>query len=174
MSQWTHLAGLIRLDSMGANIVRLPVEEMNKRVKEAVAKALGNICDYDSSSETWDLCNVPQGSEGSLQYKVFANSDKEDHGLSWGYVAIWGDLRDFGTEDYPSVLDWFQKSLERLMLPEGFGSPEDMSQNDKALYAIASFGIRDAVLSVHAEGSPCKILLWDYEADKVIEVASIP
>jgi len=173
MSQWTHIAGLIRLDSMGAVLVRLPVREMNDRLKVAVAKALGNTCDFESSIEASEVCNVPCGSEGSLQYKVLSNSDsdKDAHALSWGYVVIWGDLRNFGTEDYPEVLEWFQKSLEQLQHPEGFGSPDDMSQNDKALYAIASFGIRDAVLSVHAEYSPCKILIWDSEVNKVIEVA---
>lgn len=169
MSQWTHIAGLIRLDSMGARLVRLPVREMNDRVKVAAAKALGYTCNYESKEEAWEKCSVPRGSESSLQYQVFSNSDKEEHALSWGYVAIWGDLRDFGKEKYPSVLDWFQKSLERLQHPEGFSSPEDMSQNNKALFAIASFGIRDAVLSVHAEFSPCKILLWDSDANKVIE-----
>lgn len=173
MSQWTHIAGLIRLDSMGAAIVRLPVREMNDRLKVAAAKALGYTCNFESSIEAREACSVPQGSEGSLQYQVFSNSDKDEHALSWGYVAIWGDLRDFGTEDYPSVLDWFQKSLERLQHPEGFGSPKDMSQNDRALYAIASFMIRDAVLSVRAESFPCKILIWDSETNKVIE-ASIP
>lgn len=173
MSQWTHLAGLIRLDAFGATLVRLPFEEISKMVKEAAVKALGNTCDYEDNSEAWEACNVPQGSEGSLQYKIFSNSNKDTPSLSWGYVAIWGDLRDFGTKDYPSVLDWFQKSLERLQHPEGFGSPEDMSQNVKAMYAIASFGIRDAVLSVHAESSPCKVLRWDSEKNKVIEI-SIP
>lgn len=174
MSQWTHIAGLIRLDSMGAVMVRLPVREINDRLKVAAAKALGYTCSFESSNEAWDQCSVPRGSEGSLQYQVFSNSDRDEHALSWGYVAIWGDLRDFGTEDYPSVLDWFQKSLERLQHPEGFGSPESMSQNDKALHVIASFIIRDAVLSVHAESFPCKVLIWNSEASKVIELASIP
>ncbi len=169
MSQWTHIAGLIRLDSMGAIIVRLPFEEMAKRVKEAAAKALGNTFEFESSLEVSQRCNVPAGSEGSLQYKVYTNTESDTHSLSWGYVAIWGDLRGFGTEDYPEVLEWFQKSLERLMHPEGFGSPDNMSQNEKALYMIATLSIRDAVLSVAAEGSPCKILLWDSETNKVIE-----
>ena len=66
MSQWTHVAGLIRLDSMGAVIVRLTIEEMNKRLKEAAAKALGNTCDFESPSDAWDLCTVPPGMEAFI------------------------------------------------------------------------------------------------------------
>ncbi len=116
MSQWTHVAGIIRLDSMGNCIVRqVPTESKREKIEEAVTKALGNTCNFESTPEEDERCNVPAGSEGSLQHNVFPNSDDEDDpGVSWGYATIWGDLRDFGTEDVPKIKDWFQKSLERL------------------------------------------------------------
>ncbi|KKK95110.1 hypothetical protein LCGC14_2676090 [marine sediment metagenome] len=167
MSQWTHVAGIIRIDSMGAAIVRGPDKEKNNKIKEAVAKALGNTFNFESSEEDWNRGSAPAGSEGSLQYSVSSNSDGDEHALSWGYISIWGDLRDFGSEDVPSLTDWFQKSLERLLKPEGFEDPAFMSNNDKAEYMLSSFMIRDAVLGIHVEYSPRIVLVWDDEKKKV-------
>lgn len=171
MSQWTHVAGIIRLDNMGANIVRqMPTGSKRERIEEAVTKALGSTCDYESDQEAWERCSVPRGSEGSLQHNVFPNSDEEDsHALSWGYATIWGDLRDFGTEDVPKIKNWFQKSLERLQKPDGFKSPKEMTMLEKAEYMLSTFIIRDAVLSVNVEYQSALILLWDGELKKVIE-----
>ena len=173
MSKWTHVAGIIRLDSMGAQIVRqLPTECGSKRekIEEAVTRALGNTCNFESTPEESAICNVPTGSEGSLQHNVFPNSDKgDDHGLSWGYATIWGDLRDFGTEDVPTIKEWFQRSLKRLLKPEGFNDPKGMPDLEKALYMLSCFLIRDAVLSIDVESGPNIILLWDGDAEEVKE-----
>lgn len=170
MSQWTHVAGIIRLDSLGATIVMGPTSIKRQKIEEAVAKAMGNTCDYESEPEEWEQCNVPRGSEGSLQYNVFPNSDKDDHALSWGYAVIWGDLRDFGEEDVPGIQDWFQKSLERLQKPEGFNPLEEMGMDEKWDYMLHSFLIRQAVLSVRVEYGERTILLWDDDTRQVIKV----
>lgn len=170
MSQWTHLAGLIRLDSVGAQLVRAFPGSIPEKLKAAVVKALGNTCNFDSPREAWDQCTVPSGSEGSLQYSVFPNSEKDNHALSWGYVPIWGDLRDFGSEDVPKLAEWFEKSLARLSKPEGFGDPADMDVLEKANYMLSTFVVRDAVLSIDVEGELALILLWDDEAEKVIRL----
>jgi hypothetical protein len=168
MSQWTHLAGIIRLDSLGASIVRAyPGGKLNK-IKEAVTKALGNTCNFESPEETWDKCDVPMGSEGSLQYNVFPNSDRDNCSLSWGYAVIWGDLRDFGLDDVPKIHEWFQNSIERLKAPGEIKKPEEMSMEERADFLLSSFSIRDAVLSVDVENQPRIILLW--ETDKVIRI----
>lgn len=168
MSQWTHVAGVIRLDSMGAPMVRLDVEPKNKVIKEAAARALGNTCDFDSSAEEHARCSVPKGSEGSLQYRVHPNSDEDTHSLSWGYAAIWGDLRDFGLEGVPGIQKWFQRSLERLQKPEGYKSPGDMEEREKALYMLSTFSIRGAILSVDVEHGPQIIMVWDEDTRKVV------
>jgi hypothetical protein len=169
MSQWTHLAGIIRLDNMGHCMVRAATIRKKEIMEEAIAKALGKTCDYNSPDEAWDQCTVPCGSEGSLQYRVFPNVDPQEdsHALSWGYIAIWGDLRDFGSEDMPKIKEWFQKSLEKLMKPEGFGPSEEMNVFEKAEYMLSLFSIRDAILNVHIEYSPITVLLWDEERKKV-------
>lgn len=170
MSQWTHVAGIIRLDSMGNCIVRqLPTGSKREKIEEAVNKALGNTWNFESTPEEVERCNVPGGSEGSLQHNVFPNSDEDEHGLSWGYATIWGDLRDFGTEDVPEIKVWFQKSLERLQKPEGFNDPKGMPDLEKAIYMLSTFSIRGAVLSIRVEYGPSTILLWDDDAQKLTE-----
>jgi len=166
MSQWTHVAGLIRLDSM-ESVVKLPIKEKAGKMQEAIKKALGNTCDFESSLEETQACNVPQGSEGSLQYRVYRNSDEDEHALSWGYIAIYGDLRDFGKEDESEIVDWFQKSLERLNKPEGNKEPEEMSNYEKAEYILSVFMIREAILAVRVEFSHRTLLIWNDEQKKV-------
>ncbi len=170
MSQWTHVAGIIRLDNMGVAMVMLPTETKHEKIIAAVKKALGNTCDYESGSESWEQCSVPRGSEGSLQYRVFRNSDRDDNALSWGYVSIWGDLRDVGDEDVPGIVDWFQKSLEKLGKPDKLNDTAEMTNYEKADYMLSSFMIRDAVLSIGVEYSQRTILLWDDEKKKVCSI----
>jgi len=172
MSQWTHLAGIIRLDNIGGAMVRFTTDRKNEKIKEAVAKALGNTCNYDSPVEAWDHCTVPCGSEGSLQYKVFPNSDSDEdnHALSWGYAVIWADLRDFGSEDVPKIEKWFQEGLAKLEKPEGFNPLDQMDMLEKAEYMLSVFSIREAVLNIDVESQPRTILVWDGDASKIIRL----
>lgn len=168
MSQWTHVAGIIRLDSIGANTIRAPVEAKNNQIKASVTKALGNTCDYNSNEESWAQCSVPCGSEGSLQYSVHPNTEKDDHNLSWGYVAIWGDLRNFDMNDVPIIEEWFQRSIELLKKPERVKELEEVTMQEKAEYMLSVFLIRDAVLSIDVEFKPKLLLSWDDKAKKLL------
>lgn len=169
MSQWTHVAGIIRLDSLGYNLVMgMEAREKNRLVREAAVKAMGRTTPRDlelSDREEWNRCDVPQGSEGSLQYDVIANSERDTHSLSWGCVAIWGDLRDFGYEDVPKIKEWFQKCMDRLRKPEGFKDPETMTMFEKIDYMLASFSVREAVLSIDVEGEPREVIAL-FDPDK--------
>jgi hypothetical protein len=81
----------------------------------------------------------------------------DSNNLSWGYVAIYGDLRDY--DSVQGIVDWFKNSLEKLRKPDN--KPiEQMTEYEKALFMLASFSIRDAVLSINVEGSPRTILAW--------------
>lgn len=164
MSQWTHVAGIIRLDSMGYNLVMgMAAQEKNKAIKEAAVKSLGHTTprDFDTSDrEGWNKCDVPRGSEGSLQYDVCPNSNKDTHSLSWGCINIWGDLRDFGNSDVPKIREWFQQSILRLQKPEGFTDPDNMTMFEKMDYMMSVFSIREAVLCIEVE----------YEAREVITI----
>lgn len=172
MSQWTHVTGIIRLDSMGA-IVTGPAPTKNLKIREAAVRALGKTSDYHLEPGAWDECTVPCGSEGSLQYNVYPNSDSDDHALTWGYASIWGDLRDFGIENLQEVYDWFKGSLERLQKPKGFSSPENMVMPEKVEYVLSTFVIRQAVLSIDVEFGPRVVLLWDDDKHAVVKLLSV-
>lgn len=113
MSQWTHINGCIRIDGIPA------IEDISKA---DVKKVFGNTCDYDSPDSQWHLCNVPCGSEGSLQYEILQVGD----GMVLYTVPIWGDLRDY--DDVEAIKKWFDKITSSGLM------------------------IRSAVLQIHVEG----------------------
>jgi len=172
MSQWSHVAGIIRLDSLGIHVVRLPYDEKLKFVKEAIAKALGSTCDFEDDVSVWEACGVPRGSEGSLQYRIIPNHDDATHSLSWGNIIIWGDLRDFESDELSTIKVWFQESLNRLRKPEHDKNPDDMTMRDKAESMLATFSIREAVLCMYAEAhtnkQPKTVLLVDGDSIKAV------
>ena len=100
MSQWTHVNGCIRIDG-------IPNIEDNVDIK-SIREILGITCRYNSPDKRWKECNVPCGSEGSIQYQIIPAGD----GLVLWTVAIWGDLRDFGSKDVKKIRKWFKKITE--------------------------------------------------------------
>ncbi len=76
MSQWTHVNASIRFDGMKG---MTPDPDP------------GHTVSFDSPGQAWDECDVPCGSEGSLQYQMTEVGD----GLTRFTAAIWGDLRDY-------------------------------------------------------------------------------
>lgn len=160
MSQWTHVAGLIRIDSVGATVITSGVIDKDHHIAEVVRTALGHTWKYDDSEEEADACSVPTGTEGSLQYVVQRNEGEEDsHGLSWGFVAIYGDLRNY--ESVEGIAEWFKGALEKLRKPAAEITVEAMNPFDKAMHLLGTFMIRDAVLSIDVEGRPRTILSWN-------------
>lgn len=102
MSQWTHINAVIRFDSLRA--VGLPG-----------LPNLGNTCTYESDRKDWDDCNVPMGSEGSMQYQVW---DNPHTGSLAAYTAMfWGDLRDY--EDDKEILEYFARITKGQMIRSG-------------------------------------------------------
>lgn len=79
MSQWTHVAAVIRYDKL--------------RLTENDAPVLGNACFFDSPEEDWKKCDIPCGSEGSLHTLLWVNPN-ESHLASYT-ATIFGDLRDY-------------------------------------------------------------------------------
>jgi hypothetical protein len=100
MSQWTHVNGCIRIDG-------IPNIEDNVDIK-SIREILGITCRYNSPDKRWKECNVPCGSEASIQYKIISAG----HGLVLWTVAVWGDLRDFGSKDVKKIRKWFKKITE--------------------------------------------------------------
>ena len=100
MSQWTHVNGAIRFDA-------LRIEGMPFSTLGAIKELCGNTASFEDSEEAWDKCNVPQGSEGSIQFAYWASPDL--HSIAAFGVHVFGDLRDFGTDDVPSLRKWFER-----------------------------------------------------------------
>ncbi len=96
MSRWTHVAGVIRVDS-------------------ALAPLGAGDKPWLSRAESW-LAQAPAGSEGPICGSTYLRSGGLDSSLSRGGIFLHGDLRDFGTrEDLDSIINW----LVRLNLGEG-------------------------------------------------------
>ncbi len=107
MSNWTHVAGAIRIDAFCCY-----EEEMDKKIKEKIEKKLGKIIYFESSKNDWNLPEkdrTPTGSEGGLKYS-YNISDKDGSSLSRDTILIEGDLRDYnGTEDLNKILEWVNR-----------------------------------------------------------------
>ena len=95
MSQWTHLAGIVRVDSL---LFSQPAGR-----KEEILRQIF-------------LEKIPHGSEGPAYVHVHKEIQlPEESCLRWGTVNICGDLRNFGEEeDVESVKKWFESALSRL------------------------------------------------------------
>ena len=118
MSVWTHVAGVIRVDCI-RSICEQP--DFNK----IFVRELWN-------ENTFGACNMPMGSEGSLDFRVIENPDKDS--IAAYTVVIFGDLRGFGAEDIHIIEDWWDKVLKQ------FGM------------------IRQAILQIQPEDGKVKIL----------------
>jgi hypothetical protein len=107
MSNWTHVAGIIRVDAIRVDD---DIEELD------FDKILGKECLNYSSREVWDDARkhpdkyLPMGSEGSLQKTVWENPDR---GRVNSYtVSIFGDLRDH--DNTSEIIDWFIEKCNLL------------------------------------------------------------
>jgi len=92
MSQWTHVAGCIRIDDIGSAMTG--ISSMGRFVM-----ALGSFA-------------PPEGSEGPLQVRIVETGS--GHSLSWGLAYIWGDLRDYN--DVQEIFEWAKAICGQLMV----------------------------------------------------------
>jgi len=97
MSVWTHVAGVIRVDCL---------------------RCLGKKPDFNKifvselwNEDTFGACNMPMGSEGSLDFRVIENPNRDS--LAAYTVVIFGDLRDFSVANIPEIEDWWNKVLDQ-------------------------------------------------------------
>ena len=102
MSQWTHVCGCIRIDSLN-----------HETMQEVLKNSLGKILTYDAPDEEWEEQGrhpelyTPMGSEGGIKYDIWENP-KHNH-LAAYTISIWGDLRDYN--DVSEITEWFNKVL---------------------------------------------------------------
>jgi hypothetical protein len=94
MSQWTHVAGVVRLDA-------LRLDDGYKRPQ------LGREIHWGETeyARPNDEFSVPEGSEGCLY--VACHEDPDRKSLSSYTITVFGDLRDYDNEQ--EVVDYFNK-----------------------------------------------------------------
>lgn len=105
MSNWTHVAGIIRIDDL--------------RLGDTIPDfdgLIGMELHYEDTIAKWDDAHyhpekyLPLGSEGSLMKSVWINPEE---GVVAAYtVSIFGDLRDH--DDAQEIVDWFKKVCEKF------------------------------------------------------------
>lgn len=108
MSQWTHVCGCVRVDYLPF----IDGNEKGKDFKYKLKEIFGKTCNWKDSRDIWNNCNVPCGSEGSIQYDIEHTAC--DNSVSWGVVYIWGDLRDY--ENANAIYEWIKKATETLII----------------------------------------------------------
>lgn len=105
MSNWTHVAGIVRLDCFrqGGN----PDPDFDAWFGKEIDQPDWGECewmDFENHPELY----MPSGSEGWLQKHIWINPDK-GHFAAFT-VSVFGDLRDH--DDPQAIVDWFKKKCE--------------------------------------------------------------
>ena len=90
MSQWTHVAGIIRVDSL--------LDMVGRSAPPGVLIRAVSL-------------PPPTGSEGPIQFDVVGT--RQDNSLAWGHISFWGDLRDY--DKVEELRAWFEAYLKALM-----------------------------------------------------------
>lgn len=96
MSVWTHVAGVIRVDSIRG---LMPAPKFDK----IFVKSLWGDT---------NISNMPSGSEGSLDYRIIENPDEAS--MAAYTVVIFGDLRDYGADRTEDIKDWWERVLSEF------------------------------------------------------------
>ncbi len=105
MSNWTHVAGIIRLDDSRDD------EESDNEIKKRLEDYFGKELLNNSPKKDWEEAYnhperyLPLGSEGSLKMSVWINP--KIGSIAAYTVSIFGDLRDHESAD--EIIDWFKE-----------------------------------------------------------------
>lgn len=93
MSDWTHVAGIIRIDQVPPDF-RLSKDKAIQLISEG----------------------SPVGSEGGLKFTALKTQLVDEWGYSawWGFVAFEGDLRDFWEDDIYKFEVWLGEIPKKL------------------------------------------------------------
>lgn len=103
MSQWTHVNASIRIDSI--------------RMIGMTEPKPGNRELWSEDKETKYDFDLPGGSEGTLDYHLWVNPSNS--AMAAYTLNIFGDLRSFGKEDVPEILEYLNNVIENQMIRSG-------------------------------------------------------
>ena len=93
MSQWTHILGVIRFDTMSKNVWPKPLDEETVTLKE-----------NDFIHNIFKNTPLPEGSEGPIRVDTILTNRGPT-------VIITGDLRDFEKGDLQQIVVWLNGCL---------------------------------------------------------------
>lgn len=105
MSNWTHVAGIIRVN-------QIKWDELDPNLN--FEKLIGKEVRFSDELDIWADAHkhpekyLPMGSEGSLRMSVWTNPDIGH--IARYTVSIFGDLRDYDTPE--TIIEWFKKKCE--------------------------------------------------------------
>jgi len=107
MSNWTHVAAIVRLDCIRPLYDRDPNMD-DLFGKECLWDAPGEVrSDAEKHPENY----LPTGSEGSLHKSVWINPNRQE--IPAFVISIFGDLRDHDSSQ--EIIEWFKKKCEKAM-----------------------------------------------------------
>ena len=92
MSQWTHVNACIRFDDL-------------------------RLAGLGKGTLDMKTGQIPEGSEGPLQFTVIENPDL--HAMAAYVALVWGDLRDFGKENVQQIIDYLNAIVDGRAIRSG-------------------------------------------------------
>ena len=107
MSNWTHVAGVIRIDDLRFDNNTTPNFE----------KLIGKECLFNAPHEVWEDADnhphnfLPMGGEGTLRKTVWINPNRDC--VAAYVVTIFGDLR--GHDDPNAIIRWFKGKIKEIL-----------------------------------------------------------
>ena len=114
MSNWTHVAGVIRIngfnidgDTLNEYIEKYKSPE--ERIKECIYDTIGRHVGFGVDEDNIPEPHLPMGSEGSLDISIHIQPLDV---LEIAVVTIFGDLRDHYSAN--SIIDWFKEVCDKL------------------------------------------------------------
>lgn len=150
MSDWTHVAGVVVLDTYNFNskyAEGLPSEEEVIENFKGYLGEISTVLDYKRDIK------LPRGSEGSLRYNV--RIDNTSGYNSFVVIDIYGDLRDYSSQE--QIIKWFTDTFD-----------EEKLENEPNILPY----INNAILTVENEYSDEQsIVVW--RKDKTYQVLKI-
>lgn len=102
MSQWTHVAGIVRIDDLPF------IKYTDWQAHFGKQCLFSDNCWKDAREHPDEY--LPMGSEGSLRSELWRNPDT--HHMAAYTVMIFGDLRDYDTPQ--EIIKWFKQKVAEI------------------------------------------------------------
>lgn len=107
MSNWTHVAGMLRIDA-----IRFEKDKVMQ-----FDEVFGKVLNWKDDEKVWDEADahperfMPLGSEGSLKRVTHIN--EPGHMAAYD-VGVYGDLRDH--HDPHAIIEWFKEVCSKVLV----------------------------------------------------------